>query len=838
MGHDEDLTYLVHSTPIAGSQSSQRAFSREDINVDALERLLSAIDRIRAERDDLKRQLEFSQMEYKFAVEARETKGVATSSAESSQKPATVEKQLKAQDVVIHAQTGNKLVFHQNQVKRWGLALAASSIVIGRLTSKLDCVSGHLANAVQANKDLLSQAEGKIHMLEAELVRTNTTLSEVEQQRVELLSRVGIMEGMLGQSGHEALAEREVLQHSREELAQMQSQFADLTKVLSDVETERDSLNLRVQHLETDLDSVQQELTDAQIRYSSLQAQKLSSMTSNAATRALKQQIEELEGRVMRRTEQIGVHQHDIMRLETNLRLHEERITEMTVELETLSTQKEAMVEDCAEAREARDLALRQMEAMEMKVEAAEDRTLTLEHDRAREVASLVCVVADTVTRARETVLRMKNCLYVQSENHTRLSKRPRLANGVEDLNAGRSGLSESEAARMINDLQKCIRGKAEEAQQAILALAISQKACGNHTRSLEHMAISKIQMEAKIHEQHEAVVQATSEISSLQYQLRQDSREEQPDLRLEYRIADLEDQIQNLHRTASEAESRHKRAVAELTWRNEELRVRTEHEPERIQAEEELRKEIHTLNAMHAEEVRLLHGRLDKATAEFAQLQREQGVREDEYQKLQRELDHMSDNLRSRISEVAEQLRAKTLLESRFAQAESDHQDRIDRLQKDLDAALQNSEENSRTGAELKCQHDAAVKNLLHVQEGIKARLYEVQAECATLQRRLDEEIDGRDQDRRVYQDELRCAVEHSHNTEAGLHQEIVTLRVDLERSQEALRSMTEEKNGLEAEMTNFEAEIQRSISLCHYLEKQVKEGCVVRYSVPDLNF
>ena len=137
------------------------------------------------------------------------------------------------------------------------------------------------------------------------------------------------------------------------------------------VESDRNNLTLHVTNLSANLKKVQEELTEAESRYSTLQSHQLSNTPTSEATRALKEQIKELEMRVLRRTEEIGIHQHDIRRMETNLRLQEERLIEMTVEMETLAAQKEAMVEDCAEAREARDEALARMEDMELEADVA-----------------------------------------------------------------------------------------------------------------------------------------------------------------------------------------------------------------------------------------------------------------------------------------------------------------------------------------------------------------------------------------------------------------------------------------------------------------------------------
>ena len=113
------------------------------------------------------------------------------------------------------------------------------------------------------------------------------------------------------------------------------------------MESARDSLALQVTHLQQDLEKTQAELHHAESRYSELQTKQLSTMSSTGVVRTLREQIGELEGRILRRTEQIGLHQHDIKRLEANLRLQDERVTEMTSELEVAEREREAMIEDC-----------------------------------------------------------------------------------------------------------------------------------------------------------------------------------------------------------------------------------------------------------------------------------------------------------------------------------------------------------------------------------------------------------------------------------------------------------------------------------------------------------
>ena len=63
--------------------------------------------------------------------------------------------------------------------------------------------------------------------------------------------------------------------------------------------------------------------------------------------------IQELELRVDRRTEQIGIHQHEIRRLQTNLQIAEEAIDSMRLELEMLRSERACLEEDAHRVRES-----------------------------------------------------------------------------------------------------------------------------------------------------------------------------------------------------------------------------------------------------------------------------------------------------------------------------------------------------------------------------------------------------------------------------------------------------------------------------------------------------
>lgn len=340
----------------------------DDVNTaEYLATLLGAIDRLRAERDGLRRDLNFLEAEHKFAVQSLDAKSPAAAPSERihderlavmTTASAVVAQQMHAQFEDMHSQCG---------------ALKA------RLAE---------ATAACESKDSLSKdLKTKIEDLQAASLHHSELESEL-RKKVE-------------SSTEDARQSRKDYRDAQEALAQAKIQLSGLAKAMEIVESQRDSLNVELTNLQTDLTEKEAELGAAQARYSALQAHQLSAMPSTDVSRSLQQQIEELEGRVLRRTELIGILQHDVKRLDTNLRLQEERVVEMTSELETLAAQKDAMVEDCADAREARDRTVEKCECLEMEVEALEGRVEAAEAERLLEAATLTKVIAETTGRLR-----------------------------------------------------------------------------------------------------------------------------------------------------------------------------------------------------------------------------------------------------------------------------------------------------------------------------------------------------------------------------------------------------------------------------------------------------
>lgn len=346
--------------------------------------LLGAIDRLRAERDGLRRDLNFLEAEHKFAVQSLDAKS-----------PVVAAPSERAHDERLAAMVTASAVVAQHMQAQFEDMHSQCGILTARLAD---------ATAAYESKNSASKhLEAKIEDLQTASALHSELESEL-QKKIEC-------------STEEAKQSKRDHRDAQEALAQANVQLSDLAKAMEIVESQRDSLNVQLANLQTDLSEKEGELGAAQARYSTLQAHQLSAMPSTDVSRSLRQQIEELEGRVLRRTELIGILQHDVKRLDTNLRLQEERLGEMTGELETLGAQKDAMVEDCADTRKARDGAIERCECLEMEVEALEGRLEAAEAERLLEASTLTATIAETMGQLKASA--DEACRLVEEKHQT-----------------------------------------------------------------------------------------------------------------------------------------------------------------------------------------------------------------------------------------------------------------------------------------------------------------------------------------------------------------------------------------------------------------------------------
>ena len=603
----------------------------DDATIATIERLLAAIDRLRVERDDLRRDVQFLETESRFAIESLEAKLSASVSAVTSRGAMEV--------------TQSRRI-----VERSALVATASAVVIRHLDFRYSQLQEELRvtqnqcadwqSQLQVKNQTIDQQVDKIQALEEQLGLSMSNLHGLCKQRDDIESNFTQREL---QWEEERQRINRLNQNNLEELGR---QVQELSRTLENVESERDSLALQATNLTSELQSTKQELANGESRYSSLQFQQLSTMSASEANRVLRDQLKEMEMRVARRTEQIGIHQHDIRRLETNLRLQEERLNEMTVELETLATQKAAMVEDCADAREARDAALSRVETLEMELEALDGKSE--QSDQA--LISLVAVFMETVSQAKNRMNEM----------------RAKDANTTDELRAvyehQQTLLRVSEDdKRSLAGLQQCLQDSDVEIRQMGIALAMSRTEVRTVVEAFDRLKEEKGGAEARFRhlstdiEQYEdryASVSAELEISRLET------------TQHTHRITDLEashqqtlQELANTHETykgelarlcdeAREAKERlekdlaaldseHLQALAESSQNAKQLQMeleqisedrlqeRTEHDQQMRHIETQLQTAETTLEELK-DKMRCVTGELDESHAELASLRKE----------------------------------------------------------------------------------------------------------------------------------------------------------------------------------------------------------------------
>lgn len=533
-----------------------------------------------------------------------------------------------------------------DHTRRIQLATLASAVVIDHLNSQLLSAEEGLLSAANNRASLqsshsqaLNDSHFKLEAMESQSDDTFKSLQNTSRQRDGLVTQLETSE----QARHEAQASAE----------RLESQISELEKALDDADTARNSLSLRIVHLEREVSTAQSELTEAEGRYSTLQFHQLSEMSSSEATRALKQQIQELEMRVVRRTEQIGLHQHDIGRLETNLRVAEERVTEMITELDMMSAQKEAMVEDCADARDARDAALDRVERLEEEMESRSDQEETA-------LVTMVEIIAASVSQRRST-----QCRQAQLLDHL---VSVTAANGQAEATT----LAAKSDILALRDQVSCLE---QESKQAIVALALAHCDIASRTGAGETQYV----LEVKIGNLEDQLHVELARTTSLSQQL--DTLREATDslAKSHERDASLVDEVSSLKEELSQTICALKEAQASSSA-FERLTEDTQN-----QLRQEWSDEVATLKqelASSGEDLLCIRRSLQDMTSSRQEIERQLHSMETESSSRVEELQVASSSLQAEFLVVAQQL----------SQAREEHAQVIQRLEDEVQARAHES--------------------------------------------------------------------------------------------------------------------------------------------------
>lgn len=416
-----------------------------------METMLAAINRLRLERDQLRMDFDYLQMETRFQIEALESQLARLQARNQQECAETAERQVETERL--------RQVLKGEREKRRKLQVAASviSLVAQHIHRENEGVRSELKRVIDLHNDASSRLQENLSALqsqlgskEEELASSSLTITSLE---AELASKA---EQLTQMSESTSL----LLSSKDTEISQMQDQLSIASKTIESAAKERDALEVEARRLEAELRIVREKLEEMRHSYDRLQAVQATGLSSDDTTKALHQEIEECNGRVLRREQQIGEHQHEIKRLQTNLRLLEERVEELESDLEM---QKVAMLEDCTTTRCERDDAKRalevaeieidrlgaslartdeQMNALQLRLTSSQSEKETSELARIQELAAMVGIIAERDCRIKAL------CTSLSAANAETQGARENISHLASELEATRSS-----AVQTVDDI-------------------------------------------------------------------------------------------------------------------------------------------------------------------------------------------------------------------------------------------------------------------------------------------------------------------------------------------------------------------------------------------------
>ena len=708
------------------------------------------------------------------------------------------------------------------------------AVLVSRLQTRVDQSQSQLSESIEREEHRGRRAQAdfdKCSALQEEHNRIIYQLKKSEERnetlKVELVSIASKYDDLASQLEEKKNEMKFSQKISQDHLDQVNENLKVVSRTLEVVESDRDSLALQVANLTVDLEAAQNELTSAEERYNALQADQLSTMSSSEATHALRNQIVELEDRVLRRNEQIGIHQHDIRRLETNLKLQEETIGEMKLEFETLTTQNEAMLEDCADAREIRNEALSRVESLEEEVELLESKFAS--SDQA--LKTLICLLVETrkksppcyqVTALEDQVKNsQEKCVALEINLHEiRLSTTQEMRQVTTVL-----AISQLELKKVNNLVRRFLAEKAR---------FIPDLALANEQINEEHATNRRLEDECASLRRDSSSSAVELANKSFEYQAEIDT--------LKKRISEVAEensriQKQLIDSSARVEEMQQEKEVSSVGYEKARSQLTLVHEAEVENLREELLTATITLEAERTDWVvsRQEHQEaLSRALSRINELEIQVGGLNDEV---------------SRLSVICQDLEMKKDSAARGS----------DSLRTELDVLIQESENVKQAQAivedtnrllseeilRLQEERENLVKNLMahtdkHQEfESLNLRLESQIAELTNsaedkaqearhLTRELDKTTQCLREKERSHAAEIQAASvesETAHARLSALKQQIERLGREIEGNQATLTKSREEKEHLQEYNTDLEAQIQKSFSYTNALERQICE-------------
>ena len=675
----------VAPTPFLAQPRPTSRISPEDAAIVA--GLLTTIERLRGERDTLRRDLQFANVEHRVADDALRARLVATErEVHRLEKVASTSKESEGQrsseDVDELRRLHHELEAWRNKFEQTDAELAERTAELASNDTEMDIMRVHVREVEESKERAISSCSRSSRIAISSLIVIQHLNSELDQAEDRLVKE--------NHTGDEVPLIQETL---RAELAASNARFADAIQEvdrrdveITDMHSRLSQFQLQVADLERELSEAHEGQVAAELQHSMQQPSPFSSDGSSTAE-ALRSQLEELEQRVLRRTEQIGMLQHDSKRLETNLRVAEETIGELIAELETLKQERACLVEDCAQAREARDEAHRRIDELELELETLFDHRDELEDTKAAlrnaeaeviegatSLEGMVRVLVESVARSRSLHSALKRTrgqlattetnvtLAVDRHSHS-LAEIDHLSSqidsmtltihkGTADMDALKQELdSAKQETERLSNAFKTLNSEVQSREQDITddtkqhaaiveelegRLASAEASRNDISRVLEVAQQKEKEIQAKLERVHDEsqlaikeVQTLTSTVASLEQELSQERASHSETFtraqqNFEMETSALEARIEESQGQYLSFQAEHANVVQELTRKLEETKSHLANALEGMTSRESLESELRRLEAEHAEELLLLRSRLEESIGQAEVLQAE----------------------------------------------------------------------------------------------------------------------------------------------------------------------------------------------------------------------
>lgn len=407
--------------------------------MDAVASLVVRLQRVREERDTLRGNVEFLNLElrakeaaFEHQIEAQRSRLLQLLQA-SEQDIEFLLHDLAAYEArFAKLQQENSLMADRDQavLLRMQTVSTAALLALQRTHSQLETETAISSEKVE---QLQSQLEEEQHASEAVIEGLKDILHKRDASFVEIQNQYSDLNNDYREKSRifRDLQDKIVdLEDERQKLMEAVEEEAGNARLM---QRELDARGMDYARLEESYNTLREYLHETKQEAEQLRNNHMTSLAQQdpESKDALERHIEELEGRVTRRNEQIGIQQNDIRRLDMNLRIAENAVDEMRTEVDELRRQVVWLEDDASNVRQERNIAQRELDAARSELDSLhhsvdQKDALLKVNDEAHfaQLATLVEIISTSCVQVRFTTSALQTANSEIEELQSRFNNR------------------------------------------------------------------------------------------------------------------------------------------------------------------------------------------------------------------------------------------------------------------------------------------------------------------------------------------------------------------------------------------------------------------------------